>query len=89
MRVPVLSLSALICVAALMVAVPKPASAEPKVLPVAQGQTASVCIPTASAIPAATACKASTNRIIRRSVSASIFSSVEELPFEHDGGSHE
>jgi hypothetical protein len=40
MRVFVLSLSALICGATLMVAVPKPASAEPKVLPVAQGQTA-------------------------------------------------
>jgi len=40
MRVFVLSLSALISGAALMVAVPKPASAEPKVLPVAQGQTA-------------------------------------------------
>jgi hypothetical protein len=36
----VLSLSALICGAALMVAVPNPISAEPKVLPVAQGQTA-------------------------------------------------
>jgi hypothetical protein len=41
MRVFVLSLSALICWAALMVAVPNPVSAEPKVLPVAQGQTAS------------------------------------------------
>jgi hypothetical protein len=41
MRVFVLSLSALICGAALMVAVPNPVSAEPKVLPVAQGQTAS------------------------------------------------
>jgi hypothetical protein len=40
MRVFVLSLSALIGGAALMVAVPNPASAEPKVLPVAQGQTA-------------------------------------------------
>jgi hypothetical protein len=40
MRVFVLSLSALICGAALMVAVPNPVSAEPKVLPVAQGQTA-------------------------------------------------
>src|SRR5947208_2011122 len=40
MRVFVLSLSALICAAALMVAVPKPASAERKVLPLARGQTA-------------------------------------------------
>jgi hypothetical protein len=40
MRVFVLSLSALVCGAALMVAVPKPASAEPKVMPVEQGQTA-------------------------------------------------
>jgi hypothetical protein len=40
MRVFVLSLSALICGAALMVAVPKTAPAEPKVPPVAQGQTA-------------------------------------------------
>jgi hypothetical protein len=39
MRAFVLTLSALACVA-LMVAAPKPASAEPKVLPVTQGQTA-------------------------------------------------
>jgi hypothetical protein len=36
----VLSLLALACVAVLMVAAPKPASAEPSVLPLAQGQTA-------------------------------------------------
>jgi hypothetical protein len=35
-----LSLLALSCVAGLMVAAPKPAVAEPKVLPLAQGQTA-------------------------------------------------
>jgi hypothetical protein len=40
MRVLVLSLLALSCVAALMVAAPKSASAEPGVLPMAQGQTA-------------------------------------------------
>jgi hypothetical protein len=40
MRVFVLSLSALICGAALMGAAPKLASAEPKVLPLAQDQTA-------------------------------------------------
>jgi hypothetical protein len=40
MRAFVLSLLALSCVAALMVAAPKTASAEPRVLPLAQGQTA-------------------------------------------------
>jgi hypothetical protein len=40
MRTFVLSLLALSCVATLMVAAPKAASAEPKVLPVAQGQIA-------------------------------------------------
>ena len=40
MRAFVLSLLALSSVAVLMVATPKPASAEPRVLPLAQGQTA-------------------------------------------------
>jgi hypothetical protein len=40
MRTFVLSFLALSCVATLMVAAPKPASAEPKVLPIAWGQTA-------------------------------------------------
>jgi hypothetical protein len=40
MRAFVLSLLAVSCVATLMVAAPKPASAEPKVLPMAQDQTA-------------------------------------------------
>jgi hypothetical protein len=39
MRAFVLSLLALVCVV-IMVAAPKPASAEPRVLPLAQGQTA-------------------------------------------------
>ena len=40
MRAFVLSLLALSSVAVLMIATPKPASAEPRVLPLAQGQTA-------------------------------------------------